>query len=186
SNEIGVQNSIDPFYIEEEGKKYVFWGSFRGIYYVQLEDSGLSIKSGEKPIRIAGTAYEGTYIHKNNGYYYLFASTGTCCEGLNSTYQTVVGRSKSFFGPYIDKQGDSMMDNHHEIIITKNSHFVGNGHNSEIVTDDAGEDWILYHGVNVANTKGRVLLLDKVNWVNGWPEIANGSPSIKAKKPNFK
>ena len=26
SGEIGVQNSIDPFYIEEDGKKYLFWG----------------------------------------------------------------------------------------------------------------------------------------------------------------
>lgn len=29
SNEINVQNSIDPFYIEDGGKKYLFWGSFR-------------------------------------------------------------------------------------------------------------------------------------------------------------
>ncbi len=26
SNEIDVHNSIDPFYIEEDGKKYLFWG----------------------------------------------------------------------------------------------------------------------------------------------------------------
>ena len=32
SNGIGVQNSIDPFYIEDAGKKFLFWGSFRGIY----------------------------------------------------------------------------------------------------------------------------------------------------------
>ena len=28
SNEIGVQNSIDPFYIEDGGRKYMFWGVF--------------------------------------------------------------------------------------------------------------------------------------------------------------
>ena len=27
SNEINVQNSIDPFYIEEGGKKYLFWAA---------------------------------------------------------------------------------------------------------------------------------------------------------------
>ena len=32
SNEIGIQNCIDPFYIEDNGKKFLFWGSFRGIY----------------------------------------------------------------------------------------------------------------------------------------------------------
>jgi arabinan endo-1,5-alpha-L-arabinosidase len=43
-NEIGVQNSIDPFYIEDDGKKYLFWGSFRGIYAIELNDDGLSLK----------------------------------------------------------------------------------------------------------------------------------------------
>ena len=46
SNEIQVQNSIDQFYIEEGGKKYLFWGSFRGIYYIELSDDGLSVKAG--------------------------------------------------------------------------------------------------------------------------------------------
>lgn len=44
SNGIGVQNSIDPFYIEDAGKKYLFWGSFRGIYAIELSDDGLSVK----------------------------------------------------------------------------------------------------------------------------------------------
>ena len=93
SNEINVQNSIDPFYMEDGGKKYLFWGSFRGIYGIELSDDGLSIKKGAKLRQVAGTAYEGTYIHKKDGYYYFFASIGTCCEGLKSTYTTVVGRS---------------------------------------------------------------------------------------------
>ena len=86
SNGIGIQNCIDPFYIEDEGKKYLFWGSFRGIYGAELTDDGLALKPGGEKRQIAGTAYEGTYIHKRDGYYYLFASTGTCCEGVKSTY----------------------------------------------------------------------------------------------------
>jgi arabinan endo-1,5-alpha-L-arabinosidase len=136
SNGIKVQNSIDPFYIEDNGHKYLFWGSFRGIYAIELSEDGLSLKSGSSPVQIAGTAYEGTYIHKRGGYYYMFASIGSCCEGLKSTYTTVVGRSTSLFGPYLDKKGQSMMDNHHEILIHKNDSFVGTGHNSEIVSDN--------------------------------------------------
>ena len=120
SNEINVQNSIDPFYIEEGGQKYLFWGSFRGIYAIELSDDGLSLKEGATPQKVAGTAYEGTYIHKKDGYYYFFASIGTCCEGLNSTYTTVVGRSENLFGPYVDKKGGNMLDNKHEILIHKN------------------------------------------------------------------
>lgn len=103
SNEIGVQNSIDPFYIEENGEKYLFWGSFRGIYYIELSEDGLHIRPGAKPTQIAGTAYEAVYVHKKGKYYYLFASIGSCCQGEKSTYTTVVGRSESLFGPYMDK-----------------------------------------------------------------------------------
>lgn len=185
SNGIKVQNSIDPFYIEDNGHKYLFWGSFRGIYAIELSEDGLSLKSGSSPVQIAGTAYEGTYIHKRGGYYYMFASIGSCCEGLKSTYTTVVGRSTSLFGPYLDKKGQSMMDNHHEILIHKNDSFVGTGHNSEIVSDNAGTDWLFYHAVSVANPDGRVLMLDKIDWIDGWPSVEGNSPSVKSEKPRF-
>ncbi len=185
SNGIKVQNSIDPFYIEDNGHKYLFWGSFRGIYAIELSEDGLSLKSGSSPVQIAGTAYEGTYIHKRGGYYYMFASIGSCCEGLKSTYTTVVGRSTSLFGPYLDKKGQSMMDNHHEILIHKNDSFVGTGHNSEIVSDSAGTDWLFYHAVSVANPDGRVLMLDKIDWIDGWPSVEGNSPSVKSEKPRF-
>lgn len=185
SNEIGVQNSIDPFYIEDGGKKYMFWGSFRGIYGVELTDDGLAVKPGAKKKQIAGTAYEGTYIHKKNGYYYMFASIGTCCEGLKSTYQTVVGRSNSLWGPYLDKHGRAMMENNHEVLIHKNEAFVGTGHNAELITDEAGNDWMLYHGVSVSNPHGRVLLLDRVYWKNGWPMVKGTSASTESKRPKL-
>lgn len=185
SNGIKVQNSIDPFYIEDNGHKYLFWGSFRGIYAIELSEDGLSLKSGSSPVQIAGTAYEGTYIHKRGGYYYMFASIGSCCEGLKSTYTTVVGRSTSLFGPYLDKKGQSMMDNHHEILIHKNDSFVGTGHNSEIVSDNAGTDWLFYHAVSVANPDGRVLMLDKIDWIDGWPSVEGNSPFVKSEKPRF-
>lgn len=185
SNGIKVQNSIDLFYIEDNGHKYLFWGSFRGIYAIELSEDGLSLKSGSSPVQIAGTAYEGTYIHKRGGYYYMFASIGSCCEGLKSTYTTVVGRSTSLFGPYLDKKGQSMMDNHHEILIHKNDSFVGTGHNSEIVSDNAGTDWLFYHAVSVANPDGRVLMLDKIDWIDGWPSVEGNSPSVKSEKPRF-
>ena len=185
SNEIGVQNSIDQFYIEQKDRKYLFWGSFRGIYAIELSADGLSLKPGAEKRKVAGTAYEGTYIHRRNGYYYLFASIGTCCNGLNSTYTTVVGRSRDLFGPYVNKEGKSMMDNHHEIVIQKNDKFVGTGHNSEIVQDKKSRDWIFYHAVSVDNPKGRVLMMDQIRWENDWPYIEGGTPSLKAVKPVF-
>ena len=183
SNEINIQNCIDPFYIEDNGKKYLFWGSFHGIYGAEMTEDGLALKKDAPVVRIAGDAYEGTYIHKRDGYYYLFASIGRCCEGLKSTYTTVVGRSKDLFGPYLDKEGRSMMDNCHEILIAKNEAFVGPGHNSEIVTDKKGKDWLLYHAVSVANPEGRVLMMDGVTWKNGWPSVKGAVPSLKSAVP---
>ena len=186
SNEIDVHNSIDPFYIEEDGKKYLFWGSFFGLYGIELANDGLSIKYGAEKQRVAGTAFEAIYIHKKDGYYYMFASIGSCCEGVNSTYKLVVGRSEALFGPYVNKEGKNMLDNGYEIVIGSNEKFVGNGHCSEIVQDDAGNDWILYHGIEVENPSGRVLFLDQVKWVDGWPVISDGSPSLSADRPYFK
>ncbi len=185
SNTINVKNSIDPNYVEDKGLKYLFWGSFRGIYGIELSDDGLSIKQGAEKQQVAGTAYEGTYIHQRGNYYYLFASTGTCCEGLKSTYTTVVGRSENVWGPYVDKQGQPMMENHHEILIHRNDAFVGTGHNSEIVQDKAGNDWIFYHGFCVENTSGRSLFLDKISWDNDWPAVKTNSPSMEEEVPVF-
>lgn len=185
SNEINVQNSIDPFYIEDGEKKYLFWGSFSGIYAIELSSDGLSVKKGATPHRIAGTAYEGTYIYKKDGYYYFFASTGTCCEGLKSTYTTVVGRSKKLFGPYTDRSGRKMLDNHHEVLIRKNNTFVGTGHNSEIITDKVGNDWIFYHAISTKHPEGRVLMLDKVDWKDGWPSVRGNFPSMESDNPVF-
>lgn len=185
SNEIDVQNSIDQYYIEDDGKKYLFWGSFHGIYAIELSDDGLSIKNGDEKRQIAGTAYEGACILKKDGFYYLFASIGTCCEGIKSTYTTVVGRSENLFGPFLDKSGRSMSSNYHEVLIHGNDRFFGTGHNSEIVTDNRNKTWILYHAVDKINPKGRVLMLDEVQWKNGWPFVEGNAPGSGWNKPSF-
>lgn len=185
SNEIDVQNSIDPFYIEDNGHKYLFWGSFRGLYGIELSDDGLSIRPGAVKRQVAGTAYEAVYIHKWEGYYYLFASTGTCCEGMRSTYTTVVGRSENLFGPYTDRLGRPMLENRHEHVMSGNDRFAGTGHNAEIITDAAGEDWMLYHAYWAERPQGRALMLDRIRWRDGWPEVAGGHPSSKAPAPRF-
>jgi arabinan endo-1,5-alpha-L-arabinosidase len=185
SNEIGVQNSIDPYYIEDGGKHYLFWGSFHGIYGIELESDGLSMKSGGSKTQIAGTSFEGAYIHKRGNYYYLFASVGSCCNGVDSTYELVVGRSTSLFGRYVDKSGKEMMSNGYTVILSSNNRWVGNGHCSEIVKDNGGNDWILYHGIDRNDANGRKLLLDRVRWDNDWPYIEGGSPSLNADNPIF-
>lgn len=179
STEIGVQNSIDPCYVEDGRRKYLVWGSFRGLYLSELARDGKRLKHPHNLTQVAGTAFEGAMIYKRGGYYYLFASVGTCCEGERSTYRTVVGRSRHLAGPYVDRQGGRMLDNHYETILSGNDRWRGPGHNSEILTDDEGQTWMMYHAYDAHDpSKGRVLLLDKLLWdAEGWPSVQGGTPS---------
>lgn len=186
SKEIGVQNSIDPFYYEENGKKYLFWGAFRGIFGIELTNDGLEIKKGASKIQIAGSFMEATAIEKHGGYFYLFGSTGTCCEGANSKYHITYGRSKSLFGPYMTKDGKLLSENYYETLIVGNDNFVGPGHQSRLIKDDNGQDWLIYHGYIKDNPKiGRVIFMDKLDWKNGWPFIEKAEPSSVSVRPYF-
>lgn len=186
SREIGVQNSIDPFFIDDDGHKYLFWGSFRGIYGIELTDDGLAVRPGAVKRQVAGTFMEAAYIHKRGGYYYLFGSAGTCCEGEKSTYRVTVGRSRDLFGPYVDKEGRALLDNHFEVVVHRNDSVVGPGHNAEIVTDDRGEDWMLMHGFKSSDPDaGRVAWLCRVKWNDGWPTVEGDSPAREDQRPEF-
>ncbi|MDR1809262.1 MAG: family 43 glycosylhydrolase [Prevotella sp.] len=182
SDEIGVNNSIDPCFVEDNGKKYLFWGSFSSIYATELTEDGLRVKDKNVKTKVAGNAYEGVYIHKRGMFYYLFASIGSCCAGESSTYTMVVGRSANLLGPYVNKAGGEMGYDHHEVLVSRNNRFVGPGHNSEIITDDVGNDWIIYHAYLRGRTdEGRVVLLDRVEWDGeGWPFISNGYPAERS------
>ena len=180
SKQIGIQNCIDPFYIEDGGKKYLFFGSFHGIYGVELTADGLHVKQGTKPREVAGTFMEATYIRRRGGYYYLFGSTGTCCEGARSTYRITIGRSKSLFGPYVDKTGQRLLDNHYNILLDKDDSVLGPGHNAGLITDDAGNDYMFYHGFKASDPDaGRVVWLSRIVWADGWPSVMMEKDSQK-------
>lgn len=182
-----VGNSIDQFYIEDGGKKYMTWGSYWGVYIIELSDDGLSVKPGAKKAQICGNQMEGSYIFKRNGYYYLIGSNGNCCEGKDSKYKLICGRSKSLFGPYVNKEGASMLSGNYTDLLVGNDYCAGPGHNAEITVDDNGDTWIIYHGyLRADDSKGRVVWLDQVKWSDDWPYIENGSPSTSSKAPYFK
>ena len=187
SRKIGIQNCIDAFYIEDGGHRYLFWGSCHGIYGAELTADGLSLKPDSKPRKVAGSFMEGAYIQRRGGYYYLFGSAGTCCEGAKSTYRVTVGRSKNLFGPYVDKKGQLLLDNHYEVVLQRNERVAGPGHNAEIVTDDAGTDFLIYHGFKTDKPRdGRVVYMDRIDWVDSWPYIQGGTPSVVAAAPVIK
>ncbi len=181
SKEVDVDNSIDPVFFEDGGKPYLVWGSFHGVYGIGLPPDGLHTQ-GQK-FQIAGSDYEGSFIYKRDNYYYYFGSSGTCCEGAASTYHINVGRSASFKGPYLDKDGKPLLENGGTLLLQKNpgnEGFLGPGHNGDIVEDDAGQTWMVYHAFDKKNPTRRVMLLDKITWNNGWPEIENKQPTYES------
>jgi len=199
SKEIDVPNSIDPFYWEEGGRKYLFWGSFsdaptQGTFGISLSDDGLSVPDLSKKFKIAAGDFEAVVIHKRNGYYYFIGSKGSCCDGVNSTYHVLVARSKNLEGPYLDNEGRDIINRGNgTLMLARSKNYVGPGHTSRIITDDKNQDWILYHGINASKGKvangasRRVLLLDKIVWENDWPKIMTGQVGESTQnKPFFK
>ncbi len=190
SQSIGVQQSIDQYYYEEEGRAWLFWGSFRGIYAIELDVAADAVITPrpETKMLIAGTAFEGTNIYKRGDWYYLFASIGDFSGGADSTYSTVVGRSRSVTGPYVDRQEHPMTDNGYELILSKNNRFVGCGHNAGLIEDDKGQTWMFYHAYQLGNTDiGRQGMLDLVQWDDqGWPSIYDGHPSTVFEVPSIR
>lgn len=194
SSEIDVHNSIDPCFYEENGKRYLFWGSFYGIYMTELTADGMAVKDLANKTKITGKSFEAAYIHKRGNYYYLFASTGACCEGMDSSYKIVVGRSENLQGPYLSKTGEDMRNidawnpqNYQPVVLDGDEMFGGPGHNSRIITDDNGVDWVLYHSYVDNGSSQRNLMLDKVGWdEEGWPIVGYGTPSFSMKViPSF-
>ena len=181
----GVRNSIDPAFIVENGKLYILWGSFNGIYIVELKQNNEGkyfIENMNSKLKLAGNAFEGAHIFKRNKYYYLFASVGRCCLKDNSSYRVVVGRSKNLFGPYVDETGRDMLDNGYNFVVGSNEKFVGPGHGSSIITDKDGRTWYIYHSyVRGKSDKGRFPMLDEIKWTkDGWPYIYKGAPSTES------
>lgn len=210
-NEIGIMNCIDPHvYVEDDGRVFMSVGSFRGLFLVELTEDGMACLNGKEyqkanKILIAGkvgnwdgSTYEGSYIIKENGYYYYFGSSGTCCDGVRSSYEVRVGRSETIEGPYIDSQGYDLTQSgtgitRGDLVLWAGTNIersvYGPGHNS-IYRDDKGDLWIYYHAYSEAdNFRTRHLFMDKLSWTeDGYPYVSYVDPDenkeIK-KKPSF-
>lgn len=198
SKEVDVPNSIDPFFFEDHGKKFLFWGSFsdkatQGTYGVELSADGRSVPDFNKKFKVAAGDFEAVMIHKKDGFYYFLGSKGSCCEGVNSKYNVRIARSPHLNGPFLDKNGEDISQRGNgSLFMQGNDKFVGPGHNAQFITDDQGTDWFIYHGIDANQGKlrsgasRRVLLMDQVVWENGWPKVMGNTPStLKKKGPTF-
>ncbi|KAF4555772.1 putative glycosyl hydrolases family 43 protein 4 [Elsinoe fawcettii] len=164
-------NAIDPnLIVDAQGKWWLSFGSFgNGLKLISINPS-TGKRSGSNMVDIASRgssgAIEGPVIHRRDDYYYLWVSFDRCCQGAQSTYNIRVGRSKNIQGPYLDRNGKSMMSGGGTAVLASHGSIRGPGHNA-ILTDNDG-DVLVYHYYRQSDG-GAQLGLNLLRYDNGWP-----------------
>ena len=125
-------------------------------------------------------AIEAPFIVPHAGFFYLFTSWDLCCRGTHSTYHTVVGRSKSVTGPYVDKTGKPLEDGGGTPFLSANARWLGPGGESVLIQstsrtsqapDLQSPDLIVFHAYDAATGKPS-MQLSTIDWTGGWPHAA--------------
>ena len=165
-------NCIDPSFVYN-GTPYLTFGSwYDGIWIVRLSSG--TMKPNQTAVQIAdrdlsSNAIEGACIwNRGNGYYYLFASFDKCCAGTSSTYSIRYGRSKSITGPYVDKNGVSLLDGGGTVLASSSGRQIGPGGQC-IFTTASGSTAMAYHYYDSYNSGTATLAIRDIKTVSGWP-----------------
>ncbi|MDT3401473.1 arabinan endo-1,5-alpha-L-arabinosidase [Mucilaginibacter terrae] len=197
-------NAIDPNLAEGKNETpYLTFGSFwGGLKIVKLNKDRLSVAKHSDKLRTVatrvkddgsrfnapaiddnprdagGNAIEAPFIFKKDNYYYLFASIDYCCKGPKSTYKMIVARCKNVRGPYLDNNGQRMDRGGGTVVRKGNKDWYGVGHNGVCSAD--GNDYLVYHGYDAADKGKSKLIINKIDWQNGWPVISNDAKNLAA------
>lgn len=171
-----LYNCIDPCpLIDTNGTMWMSFGSYwNGIYLIQLDPTtGKRISPSSTVTHLAfNGSIEGSFLYQRGGYYYLFVNWGTCCDGIDSTYNIRVGRSTTVTGPYLDRNGVSMAANGGSTFLESTLRFIGPGQAG--IMNDNGTNWFTYHYYDGTNNGTATLGLSQLNWsADGWPVLTN-------------
>jgi arabinan endo-1,5-alpha-L-arabinosidase len=188
---------IDPMAFDDPvtGKHLLYWGSgFEPIKVQELSADRMSFALGSAPIDLIWPngrngafprLVEASWVIRRGDFYYLFYSGDNCC-GPDADYGVMVARSRNATGPFETLEEAKGVP--HSLILFKCDRWLAPGHNS-IVTDKAGDTWIVYHAIDVDKPRQRqedeinsrrILLIDRIEWHDGWPWV--GTPSDEPKE----
>jgi arabinan endo-1,5-alpha-L-arabinosidase len=164
-------NVIDPnVFVDSDRKVWLLYGSYKaGLRMVELNAETGMLKANPPAIVTLTTALgEGVFLIKGHGYYFIVASRGICCKGTESTYHVVMGRAKNIQGPYLNKQGESWVDNKYSMLLEGDSEEPGRGHNGFYTEGDT--TYMVYHaytrsanGTSLLNIQP--LYIDEEGWL---------------------
>lgn len=178
-------NAIDPAVIvDQDGTPWMSFGSFwEGLKLVRLGDDLVSLAEPQEWYSLAKRprepgaadddpgegALEAPYIFYRDGWYYLFVSFDKCCRRMESTYNIRVGRSRHVTGPYVDKEGKSMLMGGGSLVLGGNEDWVALGHNAAYTFD--GQDYLVFHAYETADNAVQKLRILPISWSDGWPVV---------------
>ncbi|HEY5821743.1 MAG TPA: family 43 glycosylhydrolase [Propionibacteriaceae bacterium] len=186
--------TFDPSgFTDVDGQRYLYYGSYNGgVYVTRVSADGLTAV-GEPTMVAIDNRFEGSYVVRHGGYYYLMASSADCCAGPVTGYSVLTGRSRSPMGPFVDADGIGLTASKAggTILVTQNSNrWIGAGHHA-VMTDHAGRDFLVYHALDRDNAwlaepfgiTRRPMLLDRIDWVDGWPRVRAGAGPSDTAQP---
>ncbi len=128
----------------------------------------------------APNAVEAPALVRHGDWWYLFASVDYCCRGANAEYRTVVGRSTSITGPYVDRSGLPLLGGGGTEVLRGYNEFVGPGGGDVYV--DGDRTLYVHHYYDADDEHLPRLSVREVAWdAEGWPSFGDpltGSRSI--------
>lgn len=156
---------LDP----TDGRLWLTYGTYFGfIRLVELDPATGRRVEGNEPINIAIDCEATTLMYKD-GWYYLLGTHGTCCDGPNSTYNIVVGRSRKVTGPYLDNVGRDMLEGGGKMVIAAGLRQTGPGHFGRFIEEEGVEKMSCHFESDFDRGGRSVLAVRPLLWKNGWP-----------------
>jgi arabinan endo-1,5-alpha-L-arabinosidase len=159
-------NTIDPsVMLDRDGKLWLAFGSYwSGIKLIELDPKTGKRIAPDSPMHSLAHArdIEAACIFRHNDDYILFVNWGTCCRGVNSTYNIRVGKSKTITGPYLDRDGKDLMNGGGSLVAATDGAFVGPGHAGLLCESD--RCWMSMHFYDGSNNGIGTLAIREVTW----------------------
>ena len=181
-------DGIDPgLMMGPDGRLWLVYGTYFGYLRI-VELSPESAEPVGDPVDVALSCEAGEMMY-NDGWYYLLATHGTCCSGVNSTYEIIVGRSKSPTGPYVDNVGRDMIHGGGKLLLASEPRRIGAGHFGRFIVSE-GVEKMSFHFEGDLDRSGRsVLAMRPLMWKNGWPvagePFQNGKYSLVSERRGY-